>query len=169
MKCICDAMLGKLATHLRMLGIDTAYNTDIGSLSIYKCEKGPSSPLSGNGKTGDLSEEPEKPLFFTRRSIKGVAYDRCVPITSDHVREQLQEIFDLIKPFIRKDRLMSRCIRCNTPLVDAAKDEIEPVVPEYVFHHYEQFKTCPSCRRVYWKGSHAEHMMGWMKEFLPDV
>ncbi|MCX5816743.1 MAG: hypothetical protein NTX75_10980 [Proteobacteria bacterium] len=144
---VCDAMLGKLAKYLRMLGLDTVFITKTDYLNNFK-------------------NEPEKPIFLTRRSIGSMPYDTCISIKSEHVDEQLREIRDLIKPFIHEDMLMSRCIRCNMPLDDAKKIEIEQFVPEYVFHHYDKFKACPSCKKVYWKGSHTEHMTEWMEEFL---
>ena len=53
---------------------------------------------------------------------------------------------------------MTRCIECNVCLVEAKKEDIEPLVPEYIYHHHDTFKTCPSCRKVYWEGSHADEM-----------
>ncbi|MCX5807849.1 MAG: Mut7-C RNAse domain-containing protein [Proteobacteria bacterium] len=149
MKFVCDAMLGKLARYLRMLGIDAPYIHNIEHLKSCK-------------------NEPEKPIFLTRRLIGSVPYDICFSIKSEHVEEQLREIRDLIKPFIHEDMLMSRCIRCNMPLDDVKKIEIEQFVPEHIFHNYDKFKACPSCKKVYWKGSHTEHMMGWIEKLLAD-
>jgi uncharacterized protein with PIN domain len=150
MKFVCDVMLGKLAGYLRILGLDTAYITDIDQLNCYKSDS-------------------EKPVFFTRRTPEKVPYDKCISIKSELVNEQLREIRDTIKPFINMDMLMSRCIRCNTTLSDAKKAEIEQFVPEYVLHRHDRFKTCPSCRKVYWQGSHTEHMMGWIEAFMAEV
>ncbi len=30
------------------------------------------------------------------------------------------------------------------------------------------FKTCPSCRKVYWEGSHADEMQLWIREVMGD-
>ncbi|OPY71616.1 MAG: hypothetical protein A4E64_03231 [Syntrophorhabdus sp. PtaU1.Bin058] len=59
---------------------------------------------------------------------------------------------------------MSRCIECNVPLVAAAREDIEHHVPEYIYHHHKDFKQCPSCKRVYWGGSHTEKMKKWIDE-----
>jgi hypothetical protein len=57
----------------------------------------------------------------------------------------------LVKPF-------QRCLRCNSPLQVVSKedviDRLEPLTKKY----YEEFRICPSCKQVYWKGSHYEHM-----------
>jgi len=56
-----------------------------------------------------------------------------------------------VKPF-------QRCLRCNSPLQVVSKqdviDQLEPLTKKY----YEDFRICPSCKQVYWKGSHYEHM-----------
>ena len=56
---------------------------------------------------------------------------------------------------------MTRCIECNTLLESAEKADIEARVPEYIYHHHEEFKVCPSCKKVYWEGTHAEQMKKW--------
>jgi uncharacterized protein with PIN domain len=144
MKFICDVMLGKLAQYLRILGLDTVYIRDIKMLETYK-------------------EIDEPPYFFTKRS-KMVGYERCIFIKSDKTKEQLKEISHIIRPFIDSGKVMNRCMICNIELIDVAKADIEQLVPEFVFHKYEEFKNCPSCGRVYWEGSHTEHMAEWIEE-----
>jgi uncharacterized protein with PIN domain len=71
--------------------------------------------------------------------------------------EQLIEVlqrYDLakrIKPF-------HRCLRCNHPLETVAKeavfDRLEPLTKLY----FDEFQICPSCKQIYWKGSHYEQM-----------
>jgi hypothetical protein len=147
MKLACDVMLGKLARYLRIFGLDTTDITDLDQLNHFR-------------------NSSEKPIFLTRRLPEKVPYDNCISIKSRFIEEQLREIEGVIKPFIQIDMLMSRCIRCNAALIDVKKTDIEQFIPEYVFHHYERFKTCPSCKKVYWQGSHAEHMMRWIEKFL---
>jgi hypothetical protein len=82
------------------------------------------------------------------------------------VFNQLSEIRNIIKPYIDASAFLKRCIQCNIMLHDAEKDDIEGLVPEFIFHRYSIFKICPICRKVYWKGSHAEHMEKWVKEII---
>lgn len=149
MRFVCDAMLGKLARYLRMLGLDAPYINRLEQLKYH------------TDKTG-------KTVFLTRRITKTMPYDSCIIIKSEHVNKQLYEIKDIIKPFIKQDEMLSRCIECNTPLDVVKKNEIEQLVPEYVFHHYDTFRMCPSCRKLFWKGSHTEHMAGWMETFMAN-
>jgi len=142
---LCDLMLGKLVKYLRILGFDTIYITSVAELDRYKDEYSP-------------------PIFFTKRRKQKVPYSNCIFIESNDVFSQLSQIRDIIKPHINGKTLMKRCIQCNIPLNDAEKDDIEGLVPEFIFHTYSIFRTCPVCRKVYWKGSHAEHMEKWIKE-----
>lgn len=144
---LCDLMLGKLAKHLRILGLDTIYITSVAELDRYKDEYSP-------------------PIFFTKRRRRKVPYSNCIFIESNSVFSQLSEIRNIIKPHIEISTLLKRCTQCNMPLNDVKKDDIEGLVPEFIFHTYSIFRTCPVCRKVYWKGSHAEHMEKWIKEII---
>lgn len=143
---ICDIMLGRLSRYLRILGLDAL------------CSKNP-------GSQGTLERTEEPPYFFTKR-LKGPLYGRTVHIKSDRIMEQLTEVRHIIAPYVDSDTVMSRCIECNVPLVAITREDIECRVPEYVYHHHKDFKQCPSCKRVYWGGSHTEKMKKWIDKML---
>jgi uncharacterized protein len=144
MRFACDVMLGKLAKYLRILGFDAAYPLVDVALS-------------------DLYDQEDPRVFLTRRR-KPFAYARTVHIKAENVREQIKELKELIKPFIDPDNVLSRCINCNVLLEDVKKELIEHRVPEFVFHTYTAFKICPGCDRVYWAGTHANHMSQLIEE-----
>ena len=143
---ICDVMLGKLAKYLRILGLNTIYIRNNTMLEDYK-------------KQGDFSC-----LLTKRKKITG--YKKCIFIKSDTAKRQLEEIRYLISPFINSEKVLTRCIVCNVELIKTEKADIEQYIPEFVFHHYEAFKVCPSCKKIYWKGSHAEHMSELIEEMV---
>lgn len=146
MKFICDAMLGKLAKYLRMLGLNAEYTKNIQVLQQYK----------------DL---PYPPYFLTR-ALKTIPYDRIIFVKSDRVKEQLREIKEIIRPYIDPGKVMNRCIMCNMELVDVEKNNIEQKIPEFVFHQYAQFRGCPCCGKIYWEGSHTAGMSQLVKEIM---
>jgi uncharacterized protein with PIN domain len=146
MKFICDTMLGKLAKHLRILGLDAEFLKDVTALQYYK------------GQT-------DAPYFLTR-TMKKVSFEKTVLIKSDKVSKQLSEIREIIRPFIDPGKLMNRCIECNVELVDVEKNDIEQKVPEFVFHQYPRFRSCPHCGKVYWEGSHAANMAQFIQEIM---
>jgi len=145
MRFLCDVMLGKLAKYLRILGFDTIYVESVVMLEKYKNENNPT-------------------LLFTKRSVQKSLYGNCIYIKSNNVFDQLAEIKSIIESNIDRNTTMKRCIKYNMLLNDVEKDTVENLVPEFIFHKYEIFKFCPFCMKVYWEGSHVEHMEKWVKE-----
>lgn len=143
MRFICDSMLGNLAKHLRILGLDTVSVENPDRLEPFKNRADP-------------------PCFFTKRT-KTLPYQPTVFIHADTIEEQLIEIKSIIQPFIDPDIFMKRCIECNALLEFVAKEDIEAFVPEYVYHHHEHFKRCLSCNKVYWEGTHTKEMKKWIE------
>jgi uncharacterized protein with PIN domain len=48
----------------------------------------------------------------------------------------------------------ARCTRCNTLLVAADRSVVADRVPARVLEAFDEFRECPACKRVYWKGTH---------------
>lgn len=137
-------MLVRFSRYLRILGLDSPCVKNPGCLNLL-----------------ENSEEP--PFFFTKRS-GGFTYQKTIYIKSDLIMEQLGEVQLIIIPYIKPYAIMSRCIECNVPLVATTRENIEHHVPEYIYHHHKDFKQCPTCKRVYWGGSHTEKMKKWIDE-----
>ena len=146
MRFVCDVMLGKLARYLRLFGLDTVYVRTEDALR--DC----------------LRREPDR-VFLTRRRRMDVSSPR-IQIRSEIAREQLLELAGIIKASIRKEQLFTRCIECNVGLIEVDREEIEALVPEFVYHHYRRFMICPSCKRVFWEGSHTKGMEELTREIL---
>ena len=80
-------------------------------------------------------------------------------------RAQLVEVlkrfnlFHLAAPF-------QRCLRCNALLQPIAKESIQDRLPPRTAQSYDNFRICPSCNRIYWAGSHQEHMQRFIERIL---
>lgn len=135
---VADAMLGRLATWLRILGFDTAFGHDMTEAVFLS--------LVREGRTG----------LTRRRRFEGRA--GIVFIESDHWEEQLVQAVKGLE--ITKDdiELYSRCSRCNLELTAAGRDEAQGQVPEYVWRTQELFVHCKGCNRYYWRGTHPKRM-----------
>jgi hypothetical protein len=48
----------------------------------------------------------------------------------------------------------TRCAECNGALADLAREAARDLVPPYVWSTQTEFRRCPDCDRVYWKGTH---------------
>jgi uncharacterized protein with PIN domain len=145
MKLICDVMLGKLARYLRLLGFDTLYARNATERERLR------------------ARHPDRLLITRARRTAGPG---VIPVTSEITREQLRELKNLLQPEITRGMPMSRCIECNRELLQVDKQEIECLVPEFVFHHYADFSRCPACGKVYWQGSHTQGMKDLLQELL---
>lgn len=144
-----DSMLGKLARWMRTLGYDVAYDPyiDDGELVMRALEEGRTI----------LTRDTR---LIQRRSARGRAFF----ITGDHVGEQLKQVIREFPP--DEKLLLTRCLRCNVPLVSIPKEKIEERVPPYVFRTQSEFSECPSCRRIYWGATHKAKMLDDLKKLL---
>ena len=147
-----DAMLGRLARWLRILGFDTAYEAHIDD--------------------GDLVRRAvrQRRIILTR--------DRRLPdqwrVSGIHLLEtetpmaQLREI-EAAHAICRDARPFTRCSRCNTGLRPANREDVRGEIPPRVLLDHERFLRCPRCRRVYWNGSHVDRIRRAMGRALPAI
>ena len=79
-------------------------------------------------------------------------------VREDNPERQVREVlsrFDLrdaVEPF-------KRCTQCNGPIQSAGKEEVGEQLPGNVAREFDEFSRCGTCGRVYWKGSHYDHML----------
>jgi len=141
MKFIADVMLGRLAKHLRLLGIDILYDRTLGDNEIIR-----------------LSLEQDR-VILTRDTglAKRPLATRHLFITSDRIREQLDQVLASFDP---KSAIhpLTRCAVCNEPLTSIKKKDVMNRVPDYVHEKYSSFLECPKCGRIYWQGTHIRKM-----------
>lgn len=146
---IADAMLGRLARALRMLGLDTSYRPDIDDTELK------------------MTALREGRAILTRDHEVA---DTSLPVTvllveSDHVEEQLLQTARAFR-IAAGGKLFSRCLICNVEVEDVEKCEVRERVPEYVYETQERFSRCPSCGRVYWAATHVERAREWLERVL---
>jgi uncharacterized protein len=136
-----DAMLGRLARWLRLIGADTAYEAGIEDERLA------------------ARAEAEGRVVLTRDTLLPPRFKdtRCLLIGSEVLAEQLSQVVSAFGIDWRA-AAFSRCTRCNTPLRTLTREAALGRVPQRVLLEREHFVTCPSCGRVYWRGSHVERM-----------
>jgi uncharacterized protein with PIN domain len=137
---LADAMLGRLARWLRLLGYDTVYDP---------------------GQDRELLERAwrEGRLFLTRdtRLLRRRRLPPHLFIRSDQVSDQVREVLSALG-LPRAARAPRRCLRCNALLEPRRKDEVAGLVPEFVWSEHQDFWGCPDCARIYWPGTHRQRM-----------
>ena len=144
---VLDGHLGRLASHLRMLGLDCLYN------NAYEDEE-----------LVHISIAEERILLTRDRLLlMHKVITQGYLLRSLNSTEQLYEV-------VRRYRLVKwvkpfqRCMKCNHLLESVGKEsvlkQLEPLTKKY----YGEFKRCPNCGQVYWKGSHYEQMLQLIEE-----
>ena len=80
--------------------------------------------------------------------------------------DQWKEVVERLQ-LQRDARPFTLCLHCNVPLQQIDKQAVLAMLPENVARHYDRFCTCPSCKRIFWEGSHWKRMRGWLDQ-LPN-
>ncbi len=55
-------------------------------------------------------------------------------------------------------RPFSLCLECNQLLIPRVKEEVQDLVPPYVYRTQDKFMQCLACHRIYWRGTHWQAM-----------
>jgi uncharacterized protein with PIN domain len=146
-----DRNLGTLTKWLRILGYDTHYERGNADLDFLL-------KAAGEGRIA-LNRKRE----LARMSSGG----RIVVVKADHVRLQLGEVLEALSLEPDPAKKMTRCLGCNFVLEEIAKATAEGRVPVYVYLKCVRFKSCPSCGRIYWPGTHCRHIDAFLRARIP--
>jgi uncharacterized protein len=141
---VADAMLGRLARWLRVMGYDTTY-----------WRAGSDTALVHQARA-------EGRLILTRdRQLAGRRGVRALLVAAEALDQQIEEVRTALggqpEPF-------TRCLKCNGQLVELDRAAARALVPSYVWQTQAQFRRCPDCGRVYWKGTHWPSMWARLNE-----
>ncbi|QEU92155.1 Mut7-C RNAse domain-containing protein [Streptomyces kanamyceticus] len=135
-----DVHLGTLARRLRLLGVDTAYeSTDIGDPAL--------AARSAAERRVLLSRDRG---LLRRRELWAGAY-----VYSDRPDDQLRDVLGRFAPALTP---WTRCTACNGTLRSATKDEVADLLEGGTRGTYDVFAQCGDCVRVYWRGAHHDHL-----------
>ena len=142
-------MLGKLAKWLKILGFDTLFFSKIEDEKLIS-----------------LARKEER-IILTRdtgliQRAKGV---ETLFLTNDEWQIQVQQVLDHFN-LREKVNPHSRCTDCNVILKNLSKKNAKNLVSSFVFEHADSFALCPSCGRVFWRGTHFSDMEAKIAEIL---
>jgi hypothetical protein len=90
---------------------------------------------------------------------------RAILIQSDIPEEQLRQVMESMK-LDYQFRPFSLCLECNQPLLNRSREEVRDLVPPYVFQTQHHYMECPTCHRIYWKGTHWQAMNRKLRELM---
>ncbi len=153
MKFMADRTVGKLVKILRLLGYDVRY--------------WPSG--SRDHPAEILKEEGRILLTRSQRLAEEMGDLRVVAIQANDPREQVKEVLEALQLRPEEEGYFSRCLLCNEELEIVAKEGVEGRVPDFIYQSYDTFHACPSCRRIYWPGSHLQRMKKELEKIVGGI
>jgi uncharacterized protein with PIN domain len=131
-----DVHLGTLARRLRLLGVDSAYDsTDPGDPAL--------AARSARERRVLLTRDRG---LLRRRELWAGGY-----VYSTRPGEQLDDVLERFAPPLAP---WTRCTACNGPLGPVAKDAVRPRLEHGTRSGYDAFAQCAACGQVYWHGAH---------------
>ena len=146
---VVDNHLGRMAYYLRMLGFDTLYRNDYQDDELAQTAE----------QEGRILLTRDRRLFMRNQVQRGYWVRSLSP---------RQQILEVVQRYNLKAQItpFRRCIRCNGILQlvskEAVLDRLEPLTRLY----FDDFRICPDCQQVYWKGSHYERMRQFIDQWL---
>jgi len=152
---VVDVNVGRLAKWLRVLGYDTLF------------------PREGGDNQSVRIALREGRVLVTRDA--GIALRRAVRLGQMQVVHILaHDLRGQLRQLVREQQLsrnggFSRCVRCNDPLHRLPKGQVAERVPPYVLESQSTFMECPSCLRLYWRGTHWANMMTELRRVYQEA
>ncbi|AVH56817.1 MULTISPECIES: Mut7-C RNAse domain-containing protein [Streptomyces] len=145
-----DVHLGTLARRLRLLGVDTAYeSTDIGDPAL--------AARSAAERRVMLSRDRG---LLRRRELWAGAF-----VYSTRPDDQLRDVLGRFAPELKP---WTRCTACNGLLKEATKDQVVDQLEGGTQRSYDVFAQCEECGRAYWKGAHHDRLVAIVERALAE-
>ncbi len=149
---ICDVHLGTLTKKLRLLGFDTVFDPSLDDPDLVNVA------------------QREKRILLTsdRYLLMRKNLTRGVFIRPGDVNDQLEYIMNRLDLFSLADPF-TRCLACNGTLNSFEKGgrdylSLSEKIPPKVKSRFTEYSQCECCGRVYWKGTHYEKLLAFVKE-----
>ena len=145
MKFIVDHNVGKLVKMLRIMGYDTLLFNG-----------------SDDSKMVSIALADDRVILtrdtqIMKRRVVTSGWLKAVLITSDKPEQQIHQVITTLNLDCQFNPF-SRCLKCNQPLLERSREQVKDLVPPYVFETQNKYMECPTCHRIYWRGTHWQAM-----------
>jgi uncharacterized protein with PIN domain len=154
---VVDAMLGRLATWLRLVGCDAFYSAKTDDDGLL-----------------EIAQNEGRVLLTADAELSRRAQDVGIEsmLLRGSVEERLAAVFTRygIEPVV--DPSKSRCSKCNNVLTEippSEKERVQDLVHEATYTYYDQFWLCEYCKSVFFRGgqwTNIERYMGLIAELM---
>ncbi|MGR8940247.1 MAG: Mut7-C RNAse domain-containing protein [Gammaproteobacteria bacterium] len=138
---VVDVNLGKLARLLRLFGFDTLFANSFSDKEI--------AAISVAEKRIILTRD--RRLLYAKVITHGYWVRAVAPLRQLAEIVERFDLANLLRPF-------SRCTACNALIEAVDKQDVLHLLEPKTRLYYERFYRCPNCGKVYWEGSHIDHI-----------
>lgn len=127
-----------------MLGYDTSYIPDADDDELVR-----------------IAVREDRLLLTRDRRLcdRRMVRSRCVFVDWGTTRAQVRQVICELGLQVDRGNLFTRCAVCNGEIVPLSKPEVEGRVPPYVYATQAEFGYCAGCDRIYWRGTHVQHVL----------
>ena len=153
---VLDVHLRKLARRMRLMGFDVNYEADRDDQELaYIAERENRILLSR-----------DRQLLMRRNVSRGII------IRNDDPHRQIVEVLERLDLWDRVEPF-SRCIECNGSIEDLPYNSddfirIRDRIPEGVLEWCSEYLQCSGCKKIYWKGSHFNKLVGIVNRIMEE-
>jgi hypothetical protein len=146
MKFLADAMHGRIARYLRILGYDTFYPGDIDDSEILEIA----------AKEGRIIITRDVQLSERAKS-RDIEF---ILLESVDFIKNFDKIYEKFSIDLELDPVKSRCPACNNEIQPIEKIKVKGQVPEKTYNRFDKYWKCinPECGKIYYYGIHWEKM-----------
>ena len=146
-----DAMLGRLARWLRVLGFDTTYDAVLADPELVR----------------RAAAEDRVLLTRDRHLLRELRPAAAVEIRADNPLEQLRDVVATLA-LPAPAELFTRCLLCNAELsAPLPEAEAMALLPADFREMPGPVRRCLACGKLYWHGSHVRRMRAALERALP--
>ena len=153
---IVDTNVGRLARWLRMMGYDALFINEIDDRQLVA--------IGLKERRVVLTRDTQ---IMQRRVVTNGRLEALL-VRGDYIKDQLRQVVKAMN-LDCEERQFTRCLECNQPLTRRRKEEVKDLVPPYVFQTQSRFVECPSCHRIYWRGTHWQRMKRELETLMEEA
>jgi uncharacterized protein with PIN domain len=157
LRLVVTSELGQLAKHLRLVGIDTHFETDSTleqALALAQAD--------GRICVTSLEAPKEAPNALqpgaSLHSLKSEGYGAQL--------KELLNTYALTTAVAQGQGFFSLCLQCSHPLLPVKGHHIVDRIGQDMLLQHTDFFLCSRCERVFPKGTYYEQMQKWVKDTL---
>ena len=134
---------------LRMLGYDTRFIPDADDDELVR-----------------VAVREDRILLTRYRMLceRRMVRKRCVFVDWGSTKAQIRQVLRELDLHVDTDNLFTRCAVCNGEIVPLSRQEVEGRVPPYVFQTQTEYGYCANCDKIYWRGTHVQHVLEALDE-----